>query len=277
MTTKAITIFALIALCALSAEAKKVAGNGNIITKEVSVNEYDAISFGSSIVGERISLFDLFTQRGDKSYTFYYKQAGTASLEITIDENLYPHLKISSQNGKLSISTQDHIELAPTSLKVTGTSKGLKKVHISGHMSFSLQSELSGDELEIISSAGSDISLQQPVRLKNCTISASAGGDIELSDLECQTISCDASGGSDINLAGKASDAQYTASGGSDIKATDFIVSRLKCSASGGSDIYTHVTDHIQASASGGSDIHYKGSATSDTSASGGSDIYKDN
>lgn len=216
MTTKTITIFALIALCALSAEAKKVTGNGNVITKEVSVNEYDAVSIGSNIVGQSDSWFSLFTQMGDKSYTFYYMQKGPASLKITIDENLYQHLKVTSQNGTLSISTQNQIELVPTSLKVTGSSKGLKKIHMSGCMNFSLQSKLSSDELEIISSKGSDINLKQPVHVKNCTINTSAGGDIEFSNLECQTISCEASGGSDIHYKGSATSDTST-SGGSDI------------------------------------------------------------
>ena len=38
MRTRMMALFALIAFCAMSIEAKKVKGNGDIITKEISVS-----------------------------------------------------------------------------------------------------------------------------------------------------------------------------------------------------------------------------------------------
>ena len=44
-------LFALIAFCAMPIEAKKVKGNGDIITKEISVRDYSAIKVGSTAMG----------------------------------------------------------------------------------------------------------------------------------------------------------------------------------------------------------------------------------
>ena len=44
-------LFALIAFCVMPIEAKKVKGNGDIITKEISVRDYSAIKVGSTAMG----------------------------------------------------------------------------------------------------------------------------------------------------------------------------------------------------------------------------------
>ena len=45
MKTKLVAVIALI-FCAFMAEASKVEGNGNIITKEISVDNYSEIELG---------------------------------------------------------------------------------------------------------------------------------------------------------------------------------------------------------------------------------------
>ena len=249
-------LFALIAFCVMPIEAKKVKGNGDIITKEISVRDYSAIKVGSTAMGYSDSWFSLFSRGGNPSYVFGYTQGESASLRITIDENLYPYINVQVKNEELSISTENGTQLSPTRFKIEGTSKKLEKIQMSGCMDFVLRSALSGDDLEIIATRGSDVKMEQPINVSNCIIEATSG--------------------SDLKLTGKAENGEYSASGGSDIKAYDLILNQLECSASGGSDIYTHVTDYIKASASGGSDVHYKGSARSDTSTSGGSDIIKE-
>ena len=255
MRTKMMALFALIAFCVIPIEAKKVKGNGDIITKEISVRDYSAIKVGSTAIGYSDSWFSLISRRGNPSYVFEYTQKESVSLRITIDENLYPYINVQVKNKELSISTENGTQLSPTRFKIEGTSKKLEKIQMSGCMDFILRSALSGDDLEVI---------------------ATSGSDIIINDLTTRIIRGHASGGSDLKLTGKAENGEYSASGGSDIKAYDLILNQLECSASGGSDIYTHVTDYIKASASGGSDVHYKGSARSDTSTSGGSDIIKE-
>lgn len=48
MKTKLVAVIALI-FCAFMAEASKLEGNGNIITKEISVDNYSEIELGGNI------------------------------------------------------------------------------------------------------------------------------------------------------------------------------------------------------------------------------------
>lgn len=276
MKTRMMVLLALIVLCTMPIEAKSVRGNGDIIKKEIPVSEYSAIRIGSTAIGYSSGWFNFFSRTQSSSYNFCYTQGNVASLWVTIDENLFPYIKAKVKNDELSISTEDGTELSPTKFKLEGTSRELKKINMSGCMNFILVDALSGENLDIIATGGSDIKMEQPVHVTNCTVEATGGSDVFFSDLNCRTIKGRASGGSDLKLKGKAEDGEYSASGGSDIKAYDLILNRLECSASGGSDIFTYVTDHIKASASGGSDVHYKGDAKANSSTSGGSDILKE-
>ena len=51
MRTRMMALFALIAFCAMPIEAKKVKGNGDIITKEISVRDYSAIKSAQPLWG----------------------------------------------------------------------------------------------------------------------------------------------------------------------------------------------------------------------------------
>ena len=67
MRTRMMALFALIAFCAMPIEAKKVKGNGDIITKEISVRDYSAIKVGSTAMGYSDSWFSLFSRGGNPS------------------------------------------------------------------------------------------------------------------------------------------------------------------------------------------------------------------
>ena len=147
MRTRMMALFALIAFCVMPIEAKKVKGNGDIITKEISVRDYSAIKVGSTAMGYSDSWFSLFSRGGNPSYVFGYTQGESASLRITIDENLYPYINVQVKNEELSISTENGTQLSPTRFKIEGTSKKLEKIQMSGCMDFVLRSALSGDDL----------------------------------------------------------------------------------------------------------------------------------
>lgn len=265
-----LAIIGLMTLATISCHAKKVTGNGNIITKEIQVSDYNEIRVGQGIESNG----NIITNKKKSPRFNYTQQSGSAGLEITIDENLFPLLKIQSNGNVLQIETERGTQISPTQLVINGRSKELKKLGVSGGMDFYLKSKLTGDNLEVSGSGASDVYLEQQVRISNlCKISLSGASDLKASDLECDKIECRSSGSSDIKMAGKANTGEYHCSGSSDIKSYDFVVNRLKCSASGSSDIQTNVTEKLEASASGSSDIKYKGKPEVKKSSSGSSDI----
>ena len=92
MKTKLVAVIALI-FCAFMAEASKVEGNGNIITKEISVDNYSEIELGGNI---EYSGNNFWGNRSNKKFpVFKYTHGRSASLKITIDENLFPLLSVS--------------------------------------------------------------------------------------------------------------------------------------------------------------------------------------
>lgn len=276
MKTKLIALWALVTCLALPARAEKIEGNGNIITKEISVQDYNAVQIGNSLLNRNgWSLSSLFSGNHNQSYAFEYTQGNEPEIRITIDENLYPYLNVKVDKQKLSITAKANTQLSPTKLKIEGSSKRLEEIDMSGSMDFILRGPLSGDKLKVEGSGGSDIKMKHPVRLTECNISASGGADIMFSDLSCQRIKAACSGGSDIDLKGNAEEGSFDTSGGSDLKAYGMSIKRVKCDSSGGSDIYVRATETLDASASGGSDIHYKGNPQVSKSASGGADITK--
>lgn len=265
----------MLALCACNAGNNimgnsGIKGNGNIVTKKVKVSDYNEIKIGQGINANEVS----FSNRNKSPRFNYTQQQGSADLEITIDENLFPLLSIESSGNTLVIETKKGNVISPTRLEMNGHSKELTRLRISGGMDFFLQSNLTGDNLEIHASGASDVYLNNPVRISNlCKFTLSGASDLKASDLECDQIECRSSGSSDIKMSGKASTGEYRCSGSSDIKSYDFVVKRLNCSASGSSDIQTTVTEYLNASASGSSDIKYKGNPETTKRSSGSSDI----
>ena len=256
MKTKLVAVIALI-FCAFMAEASKVEGNGNIITKEISVDNYSEIELGGNIEYSGNNFW------GNRS----------ASLKITIDENLFPLLSIKSNNGRLAIRIQDGTRIKPTQYVIEGSSKTLKYLKTSGPMDFEAQNAFSEDQLEIKISGSSDVKFPHNVKLRLGEFSVSGSGDLVFEDLDCKNLTSKVSGSGDITLKGKADEARYSVSGSGDIKAYDLSVNDLSCSVSGSGDARVYAKDNMNLSVSGSGDIRYKGPANVNKSKSGSGSI----
>lgn len=111
----------------------------------------------------------------------------------------------------------------------------------------------SSDELELVASGGSDLTI-----------------DVSATELLLQ-----ASGGSDLRVSGTARTARAHSSGGSDLDASRLTVDDVEVHSSGGSDLAVGVRERITGNASGGSDVTYTGNPrTVDVDSSGGSDVH---
>ena len=239
MKTKLVAVIALI-FCAFMAEASKVEGNGNIITKEISVDNYSEIELGGN---------------------------------IEYSGNNFPLLSIKSNNGRLAIRIQDGTRIKPTQYVIEGSSKTLKYLKTSGPMDFEAQNAFSEDQLEIKISGSSDVKFPHNVKLRLGEFSVSGSGDLVFEDLDCKNLTSKVSGSGDITLKGKADEARYSVSGSGDIKAYDLSVNDLSCSVSGSGDARVYAKDNMNLSVSGSGDIRYKGPANVNKSKSGSGSI----
>ncbi|WP_297905989.1 head GIN domain-containing protein [uncultured Parabacteroides sp.] len=270
MKTRLLVAIAFI-FCTLAAEASKVKGNGNLITKEISVDNYSEIELGGNI---EYSGNNRWGNKGDKQFPiFKYTHGRNASLKITIDENLLSFLSIKSKNGRLSIRIQEGTRIKPTRYVIEGSSKNLRFIKTSGPMDFEAQNAFSEDQLEIKISGSSDVIFPHNVKLRSGEFSVSGSGDLVFENLSCKTLTSKVSGSGDITLRGKADEARYSVSGSGDIKAYDLSANNLSCSVHGSGDARVYAKDNMDLSVSGSGDIRYKGPAKVSKSKSGSGSI----
>lgn len=263
----------LLMLCTWIGKAEKIKGNGNLVTKDIKVSEYEEIQLGGNI--EYPNSWGV--GKNSSPVSFSYTQGGSATLQITMDENLFSSLKIESSDGKLSIRTHNNTHLSPTKLLIKGSSKNLKKLETSGCMDFFAKSALSGDQLAVKVSGSCDIVMEQSVRYSTCELSVSGSGDITIDKLSCQMLKSNVSGSGDIQLKGNAEKGEFSVSGSGDLSTYGMQVKHLDCSVSGSGDAEVYATEKLNASVSGSGELSYKGTASVNKSVTGSGEIHKAN
>lgn len=111
-------------------------GDGNIQSKEFTVDDYFAVSLSGPI-------------------KMFYEQKITDKpyLRIEIDENLLEYLEPEVKNGCLNLGTRKNIN--PTKYVIYTNSTSMRKAVLSGSSNLSLGSDIETDELDIsISGSG---------------------------------------------------------------------------------------------------------------------------
>jgi hypothetical protein len=110
----------------------------------------------------------------------------------------------------------------------------------------------------VTASGGSDVRAEGTLSGTNLELVASGGSDLTV-DIAVTTLEITASGGSDVDVSGSARTASVQSSGGSDLNASRLAVDEADVHSSGGSDLSIEVREKLVANASGGSDINYSG------------------
>ncbi|MCL6266432.1 head GIN domain-containing protein [Flagellimonas myxillae] len=218
---------------------KRVKGNGNVVTIERSVGDYDEVAMAGWFNLELV--------------------AGTEG-EITLkgESNLLEHIKTEVKNGKLVIKQERGVNLRPSSwnsgIVVTVPVKDINAVSLSGSGDIVGHTTLKADDFHA---------------------SMSGSGDVSLT-VEAQNVSASLSGSGDINLEGKTTDLNVQVSGSGDVKAYDLEAEFVTAQVSGSADIKVTANQSIDARVSGSGDISYRGNPKKINSKSSGSgDISK--
>lgn len=271
MRTKGLFL-AMCLLVAFAANAAKIKGNGNVITKEISISDFDAIEVGGNISFENKS-FNSGMKKNNKLN--YSQQNGKSTLSITIDENLFSYLEIQSANGKLSIKSKNREKLIPTQFIVQASSKEIQKVSLSGSMDFIAKTPLKSDYLTVSVSGAGDVIIDKRADINSILFSISGAGDVKASNLYCKEFEGKVSGAGDIDLKGKAEKAKFSVSGAGDVSAYDFEAENVSASVSGAGDIKVYASKTLNASVSGIGDIRYKGNPEVKSKKSGMGSIKK--
>ena len=228
---------ALFTIAATAQWGKRVKGNGNVVTIERSVGDYDYVSLAG--------WFDVELVAGNEG-----------ELKIRGEENLLEYIKTEVKDGKLTIKKEKGVNLRPSNWK-------------NGIMVTVPVESISGASL----SGSGDVVGKTTLKADRFKTSISGSGDIVL-DVEANSLKASMSGSGDITLSGKATDFEVSVSGSGDIKAYDLEAEFVDAQVSGSADIKVTANQALKARVSGSGDISYKGNPKKiDTKSSGSGDI----
>ena len=186
----------------------------------------------------------------------YLKMGEAEDVKVVADNDDIDRIITEVRDGTL------HIYMKSNSVFNFNFGSGSKKVYVT-------VKELDG----IDASSGSDVVSENTLSGDQLDIEASSGSDIKL-DIVYKNFTLDVSSGSDAKISGRTKNFSAEASSGSDINAKDLESVVCKARASSGSDISVNVSDEIYARASSGSDINYYGSPQiKDIDESSGGDV----
>ena len=218
---------------------KKIKGNGNTVTIDRSVGEYDAIGLSG--------WFDVDLIAGKEG-----------EIKLEGESNLLEYIKTEVKNGKLSIKVEKGYNLKPSSwdegIRITVPIESINAVALSG---------------------SGDIVGKTTIKTDDFRTAMSGSGDITL-DIEASSIDASMSGSGDITLKGRATNFEATISGSGDIKAYGLEADNVDATVSGSADIKVTATKMLKARVSGSGDISYRGNPDKvDTKTAGSGDISK--
>ena len=157
-----------------------IKGDGNIITKEISISDYDEISYVGKV-------------------NIKYEQSNASPFfKITIDENILPHLDIKIKGKTLIIQPKNEkkyfngnsygLNLQPTVCEIKTSSRELKEISAVGGGEFVIQSPLKADKLDISIAGSSTINFDKQLEARKINFSVAGSGDINATQLKVDNL-----------------------------------------------------------------------------------------
>ncbi len=213
---------------------KKVVGNGNITTKTIKTNDYDAI--------KGVGSMDIHLERGTEG-----------NITVKTDDNLQEYVEIEVDGNTLVIKTKKNYYL-----------KTKKGIHVT----------VPFNDVSMIGLVGSgDIDTKDTVNAENLDVKVTGSGDIVL-DVEASSVDITVTGSGDIELTGSTTNLEVSVTGSGDFKGFGLDAQVTDAKVSGSGDAKVVATKSIKARVNGSGDIDYKGNPENkDTKVSGSGDI----
>lgn len=268
MKTKLSFFLLCLFLCTVTgfAKHKKLDGNGKIVTKDISISAYDAVSIAGNI-------------------DFEYVQSDEApSLQLTIDENLLPYVDIKVEGRDLKIAPKDPdgsdrrgngIQFNPTVCKIRSNSAGLKEINSAGSGNFVIVSPLKIEKIEVNKAGSGSVNFEKKLTGSKAQLNMAGSGSIGAEDLAIEQVKCSLAGSGEVKLKGTARRGDFNVASSGEIKAYECKTEKADCSVAGSGTIYIHAVDGLDASVAGSGNIYYKGNPSVSKSVIGSGSVEK--
>jgi len=230
-----------------------VEGDGNLVTNQISITDYDEIYAGMS------SMKIEYIQDDNAPY-----------LQVTTDQNIYEKYEFVVENGhKLLIRPKKEYRRShnfrPTEFKVITNSHKLREVDIAGQIEFHANSPLVSDKLEFKLAGSGSINLHDTSTINQIKISIAGSATFTGNSLFVDELKGEIAGSGTMNFGGEGKKVKLQIAGSGDIHAFDLIMDDVDCEVAGSGDIEVYANNRIHTKTAGSGNIRYKGNAT-DTS-----------
>ncbi len=241
-TSVIILLFTLLSYPVLAAE--KIKGNGNLVSKENEISDYNKIRVNG--------LYDIYyTQSDDSPY-----------LEITVDDNLMPYVHVTIKDRVLSIGFKGAKVESFTKFIIKTNSRWLKEVQAAGNAGFYLESPLQGDEFVVKSSNNCLVQLKHKVEMGKINLKISGAANIIAEELVTEKLSCNITGTGSMNLQkGTANEGSFDIMNSGVIHASGIEIKNATCKVAGSGMAEINATDNLKINVLGNATVRYKGTA----------------
>lgn len=218
--------------------SKKVRGNGNVVTKTRTIDNFDRVSVGGS--------FDVILVDGKEG-----------KLTIQGEENLLPYLITEVKGDKLKVKFKDN-----TSIKIN------KRFTVT----------IPFEDIESISLGGSgNVKVEKTIKAEDASFNIGGSGNIT-ANVNAENIKASIGGSGNINLEGKSNNLKCSIAGSGNVKAYELQTDKLKANIAGSGDIRATVKTKIKANVVGSGSVYYKGDPKYiDTNSIGSGDVINRN
>lgn len=230
----------------------------------IMVKAADPVKGNGIPATEKVTLSDFNEIRINGPMAFYYEQSDAVSpfVEVTIDENLYPHLHIEVKNRILTIEFKKVKVEDITRFIVKSNSPWLKEARLSGNAGLNIQTPLTGDEIVLRGTANCLINCTGGIKAGSLELITRQSANIVISHLEAEELKCDMDGSGSIMLKnGKAATGKYSITGSNDLHAFEAEVDDLTCKITGNGMAEIRAAEKLKVNIIGNGTIKYKGVA----------------
>lgn len=274
MKTKLIALVSLLFVCTMAGYAKKVTGNGQVVSREISISDYTEIYLGENIYPDNQNTFTRKSNNNSLFFNCSQNLGNKACLAISTDENIVSLLEIKVNNHKLSIQSKEGYQVYPTKFVIHSNSTTLEKVEVYSSIDLNIPDGITSETLSLHVSGSGDVSIERFAHIStSCEFSIIGSGDLQVKRLACPKMKATILGSGDMNINGEVRNGELYAYGSGDINAYELIVDDLICKVGGSGDIYASGKSTLDAYLLGSGDIKYKGDPQTKLTKKGSGDL----
>lgn len=234
----------------------RVKGDGNLVTEEISIGDYDEIDIS-----------------GTSAVVNYQQSDAAPALKVTTDKNIYDMYEFKTDGNKLLIRPKHDFRksmISPTEFTVTTQSTKLTDADLAGAVEFNLNSPLKSEKLNLDAAGNGTMNLNDSVCVEKMKVSIAGKGLLNAPSIFVNEFKGETAGSGKLNLGGKAEEVKFETAGSGHINAFDLVATNLSCEIAGSGDADVNVSNNLSVSIAGRGSVRYKGNPANISKSIGG-------